>query len=104
MVRGRPIPTECPKQEKAMPSYLIIWENNTFGHQKVKGHAWPGHAAMNIGDRFAREKVNAEENSYVSWWPMDNASFGAKELFKDLFKKGGEMGRPHYTFIHDVDA
>jgi hypothetical protein len=27
-----------------MLSYVIVWENNTIGHQKVNGYIWPGHA------------------------------------------------------------
>jgi hypothetical protein len=86
-----------------MASYVIIWENNTFGHQKVNGHIWPGHAAMNIGDHFHNSETNPPpENSYVSWWPDRGVDFGLKDFIKDIFKP--HEGRKHLTLSRDVNA
>jgi hypothetical protein len=86
-------------------SYVIIWENNTFGHQKVNGHTWPGHAAMNIGEHFHNSGDPPAQNSYVSWWPTGGTGFGVKDVIKafvkDIFKP--QEGRMHLTFYGDVN-
>jgi hypothetical protein len=76
-----------------MASYVIIWENNTLGHQKVPGRIWPGHAAMNIGEEFDKDN-----NNYVSWWPDGTANFNALHA---LFSKA-QGGHRHSTFTRDV--
>lgn len=78
-----------------MPSFVIIWENNTVGHQKVKGRTWIGHAAMNIGSQFGTGRYGPDAN-YVSWWSAIEYSNSTK---KDL-----EKGRPHPSFLADIDA
>ncbi|MBM3979883.1 MAG: hypothetical protein FJ304_06295 [Planctomycetes bacterium] len=86
-----------------MPSYVIVWENNTFGHQKVSGHTWPGHFAINIGNIFDDADMARVFNSYVSWWPGEGADFGVKGVIKAMFKKA-QKGDRNLTFDEDVDA
>jgi hypothetical protein len=45
-------------------SFVVLWANNVV----TTGHAWPGHAAMNIGPLKVRRRTEPEE--YVSWWPL----------------------------------
>jgi hypothetical protein len=85
-----------------MPSYVIVWENNTFGHRKVEGRTWPGHAAMNIGGIFDKGAVSVAMNSYVSWWPSDGASFGVKDLMKSVFTS--QKGDHNPTIIDDIGS
>lgn len=72
-----------------MPSYVFVWENNTFGHQKVSGHTWPGHSAMNIGKEFWFSDDGATQQNYVSWWPSEGASFGVLGALFGKNQKGG---------------
>jgi hypothetical protein len=84
-----------------MASYVLVWENNTFGHSKVFGYTWPGHAAMNIGNEFWGPDVLMGQLSYVSWWPGPG---GAKfSVFGALFGKN-EKGNNHPSLITDVRA
>src|SRR5436190_22968930 len=85
-----------------MASYVIIWENNTFGHQKVKGRTWPGHAAMNIGDYFDKGEVDDYLNAYVSWFPSEGASFGIGDILKAAFTN--QKGSHNLSLLEDVDC
>jgi hypothetical protein len=82
-----------------MASYVIVWENNTFGHQKVRGRVWPGHAAMNLGDIFDKQRVSSELNSYVSWWPYEGTDFDIRALFAKA-----QGGYPSSTLLSDIDS
>lgn len=85
-----------------MPSYVIIWENNTFGHMKVKGHVWSGHTALNIGTTFAKTtEVADNDNSYVSWWPVRGVDFKVPAMIKNVFQKA-KTGRVRHTFTDDL--
>jgi hypothetical protein len=80
-----------------MASYVIVWENNTFGHQKVKEHTWPGHSSMNIGNAFDKETGSPSSN-YVSWWPVGHAA--QFDLLGAL--SGAQKGTRSSSFIRDV--
>jgi hypothetical protein len=86
-----------------MASYVIIWENNTFGHQKVSGHTWPGHAAMNIGDSFDNGEVDPILNNYASWWPGEGADFSIGGIIKSLFTKS-QKGDFNFSIIDDIES
>jgi hypothetical protein len=87
--------------EGHMPSYVFVWENNTFGHEKVFGYNWPGHATMNISDQFYEPDVPVGQLSYVSWWPGPE---GAKfSVFGALFGKNSK-GENKLSLISDVRA
>ena len=87
-----------------MASYVIVWENNTFGHMKVKGHTWPGHASLNIGEEF--ESLNfgfGMGETYVSWWPSDDADDGkAKGSDKGGLKGLSGPGERNMYFGKDI--
>lgn len=86
-----------------MASYVIVWENNTFGHQKVSGRTWPGHSAMNIGEFFDKGEVDFYINSYVSWWPGEGADFSVGGIIKSMFTKS-QKGDHNFSFLNDVDC
>ena len=80
-----------------MPSYVIIWENNTPGHKRVPdAHYWEGHAAINIGSKLPPGATHW--NSYVSWFPKDDLL--VSELPSHLFSSG-QAGKST-SFMHDV--
>lgn len=85
-----------------MPSYVIVWENNTLGHRAVSGKTWPGHAALNIGGTFDSRKKRGK-NGYVSWFPAEFADFNAKGVLKAVFTRP-QAGVRHCYFDEDVDA
>lgn len=66
-----------------MYSYVFVWENNLGSNKKVRGHTWPGHASMNIGEYFGQRVDNYEDSNrnYVSWFPSKGADFGFAALF-----------------------
>lgn len=95
-----------------MPSnvYVIIWENNMGGNKKLKGHTWPGHAAINLGDHFDEQRdgkygVTGPTDApgalfnYVSWFPSEGSDFGFLDIFK--FK---QLGSPNSSFIDDIQC
>jgi hypothetical protein len=82
-----------------MASYVIIWENNTIGHQKVRGLTWAGHAAMNIGDIFDKGRVHSQLNSYVSWWPEHTTHFDVRALFSKA-----QAGHTHVSLLSDINS
>lgn len=82
-----------------MPSYVIVWENNTFGHQKVKGHTWPGHVSMNIGQTIAFMNGDIDQN-YVSFWPGETAFFNPKGA---LFGKNTKAVKK-WSIIEDMSV
>ena len=83
-----------------MPSYVVVWENNTFGHQKVSGNSWPGHSAINIGKEFWYSDDAALNKNYVSWWPSQGASFG---VMGALFGKS-QKGDSNPCLMDDMEA
>lgn len=87
-----------------MPSYVILWENNTAGHRAVSGKTWSGHAAMNIGATFPTA-VRRTKKSYVSWWPQSAQKFSVfgiigKVLTPQVVSKAG---RSEQFFTQDVE-
>jgi hypothetical protein len=74
-----------------MATYVIIWENNGLGHQKVKEATWAGHAAINIGECFDVSFVGLTSN-YVSWWPNDGDSEDPKAKLGKLGEFGNAFG------------
>ena len=75
IVRGQVVIPAGPSplaRRRRMPSYVIVWENNTLGHSKVSGYTWPGHSSMNIGKEFWYSDTLS--TNYVSYWPEKSAS------------------------------
>lgn len=66
------------------PSYVIVWENNTFGHHKAtRSHTWAGHSSMNIGSRFEADRDgDGPSETYVSFWPGTTTSFGVRAVMR----------------------
>ncbi len=84
-----------------MPSYVIVWENNTFGHSKVSGKTWPGHAAINISKEFWLGDDAAGAKNYVSYWPGgDGANFGVLGV---LVSKKTKSQR-NWSFADDMEC
>ena len=82
-----------------MASHVFVWENNTIGHQHVKGFQWPGHSSINIGKEFWYETEAATQMNYVSWWPSEGASFG---VMGALFGRK-QKGTVTLTLMEDVE-
>jgi hypothetical protein len=64
---------------------LIIWNNHVYPWS-----SYPGHAALNITDDWAR---NAQASCYVSWWPDDGEKWKPRatpqlNLSQDLALEG----------------
>jgi len=83
-----------------MPSYVFVWENNTFGHSKVKGRTWPGHSSINISKEFWGSDEAAMAKNYASFWPSKSADFG---VIGALFSKK-QKGDSNTTFEDDIYA
>lgn len=83
-----------------MPSYVFVWENNTFGHSKVKGRTWPGHSSINISKEFWGGDDAAYQKNYASYWPADGADFG---VLGALFSKK-QKSDTNWTFEDDIWA
>jgi len=87
-----------------MPNvYVIVWENNMYGNKKVKGHTWPGHSSINLGDYFdfprdIYDGVMGIKN-YVSWFPSEGSDFG----FKTIFAKK-QLGSPNSSLVDDISS
>lgn len=86
-----------------MPSYVILWENNTSGHRAVSGKTWAGHAALNVGSIFPTPNKRSTK-SYVSWWPQSAQKFSVfgiigKALTPQALSKAGEAEQ---FFLQDV--
>ncbi|AMV30011.1 hypothetical protein VT84_36800 [Gemmata sp. SH-PL17] len=87
-----------------MPTYVILWENNTVGHKAVSGKTWSGHAAMNIGDKFQIRDKRGGEKCYVSWWPQSAQKFsGFGIALKTLVPTAlSKEGLSEQFFIQDI--
>ncbi len=87
-----------------MPSYVILWENNTAGHKAVSGKTWSGHAAMNIGAVFPTPGKRAQK-SYVSWWPQSSAKFSIFGIIGSALtpKAASRAGRSEQFLRQDIE-
>lgn len=83
-----------------MPSYVIVWENNTPGHSRVPGRSWPGHSSVHIGDGFWDKPSSMAAMNYVSFWPKEDADFS----LKGIVKAKPQAADLNMTVMDDVDS